>query len=312
MFLLLNFFILILSLLAILKGANLVSKYANRLSTSLKLSRFTIGFVFISIILMSPEIIISLTSSSQAIPTLGLGMLLGSAIADLTLAFAILVFISKKSLSIQSQTLKSYEGYIYLLFLPFLLGLDGAFSSIDGVILILAGIFAYFKVLEKDIEEKKDEPTPSKNNLKHFFFLILGVSLLLIGAHLIIFVTKNLASLYNFDILLVGLLFISLGALIPELTLAVDFIKKGYSSLAIGNLLGAALGNTTLVLGILALSNPFTFPARAIYLSGSFLIFAALILYQFMLSERSLNRKEARILLVFWLLFISSEMYFNF
>ena len=97
----------------------------------------------------------------------------------------------------------------------------------------------------------------------------------------------------------------------PELFFSLKSVKKHADSLAIGDILGTVLADATIVVGILAIINPFAFPPKIIYITGSFMVLASFVLFHFMRSGRTLSRREASLLFVFWLFFVLAEFVVN-
>ena len=64
-------------------------------------------------------------------------------------------------------------------------------------------------------------------------------------------------------------------------------------------------------MGVLALINPFSFPQRIIFVTGVFMVVASCTLFYFMKSGRSISKKEAHILLLFWVVFVLVEFMVN-
>ena len=86
-------------------------------------------------------------------------------------------------------------------------------------------------------------------------------------------------------------------------------MKKKDDSLAIGDILGTVLADATIVVGVLALVSPFYFPVKIIYITGLFMVVASFILFKFMKSGRSISKREAFILLIFWVFFVLVEFF---
>ncbi len=133
------------------------------------------------------------------------------------------------------------------------------------------------------------------------------MAILLVGAYFIVTSATSLATMIGISPIIIGMLVVGLGTTIPELFFSLKSIKRNNNSLAIGDILGTVLADATIVVGILALINPFSFSQEIIYVTGSFMLTASLILFKFMRSGRMLNRLEAFMLLLFWLVFIATE-----
>jgi len=304
-----NVFIFILSLFMVMKGATLATKYAARLAESFRLSKYTVGFIIVAIISILPETFIAISSAFNGVPSFGLGVLFGSNIADLTLVFAIIVLYAGRGLKVESKILKNRGGYHLLLLLPLVLGFDGYFSRLEGMALIIAGAVFYLAAFRNG---GGTAMAPHKNGrYKSFFMVLFSMAVLLAGAHFTVISATALAESLGVSSVLIGMLIVGLGTTIPELFFSLKAIKKRDDSLAVGDILGTVLADATIVVGILALVNPFSFPERTIYVTGAFMVLASFILFRFMHSERTLTKKEAVALCLFWLVFVLVEFMVN-
>lgn len=305
-----NAFIFIVALYMVIKGSTMATNYAGRLAESFRLSKYTVGFIIVAVISILPETFIAINAAIKGIPSFGLGMLFGSNIADLTLIFAILVFYAGRSLKVESKILKNHIIYPFILLFPLILGLDGYFSRIEGVILILAGAIFYYLALREGTDGTVPVVT-SNGRYKSIGMLLVSMAVLLVGAHFTVTSATSVASSLGVSPILVGMLIVGLGTTMPELFFSLRSIKKRDDSLAIGDLLGTVLADATIVVGILALVNPFAFPQKIIYITGVFMVLASFMLFRFMRSGRVLTRREATMLFAFWVVFVVVEFLAN-
>jgi len=101
-----NIIIFTVSFVLIIKGATLSTKYAFQLAESYKLSKYIVGFIVVAVISLIPEFFISINAALQGVPSLGLGILFGGNIADMTLVFAIVIFFAGRGIKVDSKILK--------------------------------------------------------------------------------------------------------------------------------------------------------------------------------------------------------------
>lgn len=305
-----NTFIFIVALYMIIKGSAMATTYAGRLAENFRLSKYTVGFIVVAVISILPETFIAINAAVEGMPSFGLGMLFGSNIADLTLIFAILVLYSGRSLKIESKILKNHVIYPFILLFPLILGFDGYFSRLEGSALIVAGAVFYYLALRNGA----DGMIPLSNSngrSKNILLLLVSMVILLIGAHFTVTSASAIASSLGISPILVGMLIVGLGTTMPELFFSLRSIKKRDDSLAIGDVLGTVLADSTIVVGILALVNPFAFPQKIIYITGMFMVLASFMLFRFMRSGRALARREAFMLFMFWIVFVAVEFVAN-
>jgi cation:H+ antiporter len=305
-----NLLILIVSLFFVAKGATLATKYSVFLAESCRLSKYVIGFIIIAVISILPETFVAINSALEGEPALGLGTLFGGNVADLTLVFAIIIFFSGRGIKIQSVILKNNIVYPLLLLVPIILGLNGHFSRMEGLALIVIGSIFYFLAFKNGVS-----CLPPKNNLdnrfKNLLLLIFSMAILLIASHFTVLSAMNLAHDLGIKPILIGVFIVGLGTVIPELLFSLKAVKKHDDSLAVGDILGTVLADATIVVGILALLSPFYFPPKIIYVTGLFMVVASFLVTYFMHTGRIISKKESKLLFLFWLFFILMEFLIN-
>ena len=301
-----NIFILAVALYLVIKGSTMATRYAGRLAESFNLSRYTVGFIIIAIISILPETFISITSAVSGVPEFGLGTLFGSNIADLTLIFAIIIWYSGRSLKVESKILKNQEVYPFLLLLPVLFGLNGHLSRVEGIALIIVGASFYYMALRDGNEEGVSIPEDGGKR-KNFLLLLFSMAVLLVGSHFTVTAATSVANNLHINPILIGMLVVGVGTTMPEFFFALKSAVKKDDSLAIGDILGTVLADATVVVGILAVIKPFYFPIRIVYITGAFMVVASYVLFKFMRSGRTISRREASLLLIFWLVFAVVE-----
>lgn len=290
----------------VIKGSAMATTYVSKLAESFRLSKYTIGFIIVAIISVLPETFVAINSAIKGISSFGLGVLFGGNVADLTLVFTILVLYAGKGLKVESKILKNHVVYPFILLLPLILGLDGYYSRVEGITLIIVGAIFYYITLRNGTRSAVSLNHGNNKN-KNFWMLLFSMAILLVGAYFIVTSATSLATMIGISPIIIGMLVVGLGTTIPELFFSLKSIKRNNNSLAIGDILGTVLADATIVVGILALINPFSFSQEIIYVTGSFMLTASLILFKFMRSGRMLNRLEAFMLLLFWLVFIATE-----
>lgn len=281
-------------------------RYAYKLAAGLKISGYMIGFLLIAIICALPETFISITSAIQDTPSLGMGTIFGSNVADLTLIFGLVIFLGGHGLKASGKIVKHDLLYILILSIPILLGLDGSYSRVDGLILVVAGIYFFRSMLKR--EQIKDETINRQFSIKYFFFLLISLTVLLLASD---FTVKNAilsAHQLNINPIFAGMFFIALGTTLPELFLSIKAVRENHEGLAIGDILGNVMTDASIVVGIVALISPFSFNPRIVYITGFFMVVSAIFLLYLMKTEKVLSKKAALMLIVFYALFVFTEI----
>ena len=282
-------------------GAYAVKAVAH-LARVMHATEFVTSFILIAFVSSLPEAFISIVSAIKGDPSLGIGTLLGSNIADLTLILGI-VGLAGKRLPIHSSIIRRDIFFVALTILPVLLGLDGTLSRIDAVALITAGI-AFVYVLMKERPYFHEEHHEYNHLAKSITVLIVSLTLLLLSANAIVWSTHSLAIGLGVSSILIGLVFTALGTTLPELTFSLQSIKKKHASLALGDILGVVVVDATIMVGITALIAPITLNLAIFGIIALFTVFAAVFAMLFMRSGEKLNQEESLALIFFYLAFV--------
>ncbi|HPD82112.1 MAG TPA: hypothetical protein PK357_03370, partial [Candidatus Pacearchaeota archaeon] len=208
---LLNLGLFLFSLIILIKFAGYAIKYSSRLAKALHLPEFLVSFFIIAVISVLPEATISIISAFRGEAELGLGTLLGSNVADLTLVFGIVTLFSSGGIQVKSKILNDKFFYLILLLFPLLLGFDGKFSRIDGIILITLGVLFFFRTymeskrFRKKFNNQKKEPFK-----KSLFLLILSLAVIIASAYFTVKFAINFSMDAKISEILIGLAIVAL------------------------------------------------------------------------------------------------------
>lgn len=308
----LNLALVLVFLFILIKCAGYAIKYSSHLAKALHFPEFIVSFFIVAFISVLPEATISIIAAFNGEPELGLGTLLGSNVADLTIVFGIVALFSSKGIKVKSKILSNNFYYLVLLLFPLILGFDGRLSRIDGAVLMLLGLVFYIKIyLDRHRFHKKFNHTVQEPILKNLFLLILSIGVILLCASLTVKYAVNFANDVKLPAVLIGLTIIALGTCLPELIFSIKAVRKNHDSLALGDILGTVITDATLILGLVALISPFSYNIYNIYVTGVAMFLAGVLVTTFMRSEKSINKKEGIWLIVAYLVFIFIEFYVN-
>ena len=303
-----NFFLLVLALAVVLQGASLSARYAERIAESFHMSRYLVGFIVVSFVAILPETFIAINAALQGQPSMGVGTLFGSNVIDLTLIMAILTILAgKRGIRVEKGLFKKLRIYPLFLTIPLLLGLDGEFTRAEGATLIIVGIIFYYYMFRNavGISSRSEEIRHRTRNIVLFLGAML---LLLIGAHFTSSAAVSLAEAMKVSPILIGVLIVSFGTTLPELSFSAKAIKHRKDAMAVGDVLGSVLADATIVVGIVAMIAPFTFSQTITYVAGGFMVASSIILLVFMKSKLKITRREAWLLITVWVAYIVAEV----
>ncbi len=248
---------MVLGLIAAIVGAAVLSQAADKfvdgaasIAHLLKVSPIVIGAVIIGFGTSAPEMLVSGIAAAGGDGDLGVGNIIGSNIANLSLilgAAALLV-----TLRIDSSVLRREAPLATVSTILFVIVLQGGISFSEGLLLVLfmaIGLYllltggngntALLAELEEEIEE--DEPG-SVGPL--ILTTVIGLVGTVGGAWVLVWGATEVADALGFNDGFVGLTLVAVGTSLPELVTAVTAARSGHDELIVGNLLGSNIFNS--------------------------------------------------------------------
>lgn len=288
-------------------------KSLEKIGSFLKISEFVLGFILMAFATSLPELFVGVTSALAHNSALALGNIIGSNIADLTFVIGITIILAK-GIPIKSKKIRKDAIHMFFIAaLPVILMIVGqTLSRLDGAILVGVG-FLYGR---KMIIERKTYKKPFKDKVKkeevilNSFLFIISVVLLFLSAHFIVKYATSLSIELKLSSLLIGLFIIAIGTTLPELVFGSSAVLSGHSGLALGNLIGSIVVNSTLILGVTALIWPITISASFLIflISAIFMLIIAFLFVGFVGSGK-LNWTIGVSLVLFYVVFVIIEFY---
>lgn len=301
----LDFLLFIVSLLVVVKAADYAIRYSSSLADSLNLSKQVVGFLIVAAISVLPEMLISIQAALQGIPSFGIGTLFGSNVADVSLVFFLVLLFTKKGIKVESKMLKDQYWYFLAIAVPLILGYNGYYSRLEGALMLLTGVLFHVHAIQRNKQVLNKVKT--QFSFKTLTLLLASLALLLMGSHFTVESGVAIAETLHISPILVGMLFVALGTTLPETFFSIKAVKNNLDSLALGDILGTVMTDATIIVGIVALIQPFAFDERLVHLTGLYMLLGTMLLFYFMQSGRILKKREGIFLFVFYIVFVFTE-----
>lgn len=303
---------LIVALILIAKSADLIVHTSVNLAKRLGISEFNIGFFVIGLATTTPEFFVGLQSAIDGNPQLSLGNLIGASIVLLTLIVGVNAVFSGEVLFIKTFSQKDMWLTSFVIVAPAFLLWDESLSRPDGLLLLTLYLI-FYRVMNKEqsfTEHLKHSfDKPHHHTLRPFAILVLGIAGLLVSSKIIVEAAEFIAVSLNIPYVVIGLLLLSIGTNLPELTVLFSTLKNRQQQIGIGDFLGSALANTP-VLGLVALIYPIHLEAPLkVFLSLGMLFLALLTFNAYFSIDKKINRLEGISLVALYAFFIFTELY---
>lgn len=133
--------------------------------------------------------------------------------------------------------------------------------------------------------------------VRQFFFLVLGLILLILGAKLIVNSGIKIAGRYGISEIIIGITLITAGTALPELFTSIAALIKQKAEISMGNVIGSTIFNIFVILGAVIVISPITVPVALLNFDLLFLILFTLILVTLLRTSDRIIRVEGALLL---------------
>ena len=264
--------IFIIGLALTIKGGDWFVDSASWFAEATGIPKFVVGATVVSFATTLPELLVSVRAAMNGSAQLAIGNAIGSVTANTTLIMGV-------SLVAMAGAIRRKE--IFLkggLLLAAIVGLTLLSLSGDLPVwsaYILWAIFIVFMVTNA-LEGKKSAAIEVKGTFdkqavpSKILFFILGTASIVLGAEFLVSSGKTLAAGIGISETIIGFTVIALGTSLPELVTTLTAIRKKENSLSVGNIIGANIIDTTLILPLCAVINGRPLPVERINLVFDF------------------------------------------
>ena len=307
-----DFVIFILAMAGLIFGADFIVNQSERIALRFNISEFVIGSTLIALGTSLPEMAASMAASFDNKPELAIANAVGSNIINITLVLGIIFLISKPFKPERDFFAKDSIWALMPILVFLLMSIDGHIGKFDAMLLFIL-MFAYLLFLLNDaqseeIEEIDEELKRNFSWLNSILLLLFGFILVVVGANFAIDSASNIASHFGVSEWLIGVAVIAFGTSLPELIVSIAAAMRGKVGMAIGNIIGSNLANTTMVIGGAAMVNSLNINLEAYYFDLA-LMTAATIMLIYITSNKLYSKPAGISLLILLALFIEEKIY---
>jgi cation:H+ antiporter len=294
-----DFIVLVSGVLGMAFSSERVVTYGRRIATALQVHPFLVGLTLVSIGTDLPEIVNALLSSYLGHGDINAGDSLGSAITQITLIMGLLALVGKSFKVNRREVISTGSLMILALFLFSWMSADGVISRVDSVLLLaLWGISIFFIGVTANLEgfHRSDDYSVWKD----LALMLLSFGGVALGAYFTINSVISLSSSWNIPEYFVSFIAVGIGTSLPEL--AVDFtaIRRGEAEIAIGDLMGSSLIDSTVSIALGALFFPITVSTAYVFPTALLAIFAAAAVMALLVAMGKVNKATGVILLLIY------------
>jgi len=297
-------------------GGEFVVRGSAGLAKALGVSPLLIGLVVIAFGTSSPELFVSISALADGTPSIAVGNVIGSNIANILLVLGLGALMRR----IPSRSAVLYrDGAVLLGVSGFFiyLAMRGQIDQSAGYVLIgllfVYLAFSYFQervVLSPEARAQAGryrnvlELMRNNGTFRYLIYAVVGIGMLLFGARILVASAIEVATTMGVSEEVIAVSLVAVGTSIPELAAVIVATIRRHSELVLGGILGSNIFNILLVLGVpslfwnIEISQEFL--DRDLWVMGG----AVAVLLPFLVTSRALGRLEGVALLAMYAAYI--------
>lgn len=302
--------ILLLSLGIILMSAELFTNGIEWLGRKLKLSEGAVGSVLAAVGTALPETMIPIIAiclgRDKAAEDIGIGAILGAPFMLGTLAFfvtglavIIMRILGKRGtlINIDKKVMRRDLGFFLVVYsIAILASFLSYGKGFVAILLVLAYCFYLYKTFTEDAVECHDDlcilwcarsnPQPGMGVI--LFQVFLALVGIVVGAEIFVHATENIATFINIPVFVLAVIITPIATELPEKFNSIIWMSKRKDTLALGNITGAMVFQSSIIPAIGILITPWHLQALALVTAIIALASAGLI-YLHLIFRRDLK-----------------------
>ena len=282
-----NILEVIAGLVLLIWGADRFVHGAAATARNLGVTPLLVGLTVVAFATSAPEILVSVVASLRGEPGLAIGNAIGSNIVNIGLVLGCVALI--RPIQLRSATLRrEMPALLAVTLLTVSLFLDSFLSIIDGLVMLTGLIIVMIWLARLGMRSAPSDPIkieyeaeiPADVSMKMaIFWLLFGIGTLLIGAHLLVDGSIEVARFLGVSEVVIGILLVAFGTSLPELAVSLVSVMKGEYGLAIGNIVGSNIFNLLAVIGVAATIAPFALAPSVLSLHIFVMVAFTLVLF---------------------------------
>lgn len=258
---LLQFVLLVVGFVMLIKGADWFVEGASKVADRFGIPQIVIGLTIVAMGTSLPEAAVSISAATKGSADITVGNVLGSNSLNVLVILGLTSVI--RAIAVKKNTMR-YE-------MPFTIAitvmlatmglLDNQVGRLEGVIL-WGCMFLYLAYLvwvsksDKDAIEEAAKADEKESMLKMFLMILIGAGMIVFGSDITVDAATAIATGFGMSQRLVGLTIVAFGTSLPELVTSCTAAVKGKADIAVGNIVGSNIFNVLFVVGTTALITP--------------------------------------------------------
>jgi cation:H+ antiporter len=301
--------LVVLGVIGLYAGGELLVRNASRLAAALGVAPLVIGLTVVAFGTSAPELAATLVAAFRGAPSLAVGNVLGSNIANIGLILGLMALVYPLTTG-ASFVRREVPYLVGVTVLAAVLFVDGRLGWVEGSVLLLA-LVAFLALAFRtpaaaavsDVPIEVGDRTRS-GALGALALALVGIAVLVGAAHVLVTGAVSLAEALGVSERVIGLTMVAVGTSLPELASSLVAAMRREAALILGNIIGSNVFNLAFVLGLAAVVHPIEVDAVALRVDLLSMAVFTLVMVPIVVTGLRVGRREGTVLLVGYLAYV--------
>ncbi|OGY99111.1 MAG: hypothetical protein A2945_05340 [Candidatus Liptonbacteria bacterium RIFCSPLOWO2_01_FULL_52_25] len=295
--------------------AGLLIESTDHLARHFHKNGFIVAFFVLGFITSISEISVAVNATIKGVPEISAGNLVGASFVILLFIIPFLAAIGNKIELRHTLSRQNLRLALVTILLPVLFVVDEDLTRIEGVLMLIIYIALLVAIRGQketisNLKNIKEDLLPKGHPIvRDAAMVVLAGVFIFIAGHFFVEQSVYFASALGVPNSLIGLVLLSLGTNVPEITIAIRSIIKAHKDIAFGDYVGSAVTNTPIFALLPIVNGTFRVESSEFIATAWLMSLGLIAFYIFARSERSISRREGFLLLVFYALFLIVQVW---
>lgn len=307
----LDFILFVLAFFAMWVGSGFSVRGVEKISENTKISSFLVSFFILGFFTSVSELSVAFFSVLDNTPQVSVGNIIGASSILTLLVIPLLSLVDKTVRFEENSTSVNLPLAYFVISLPVFLILDRQLLIFDAFVIIVALVILVINTsIKKPILEKIEDflEFHNVNIIKELSKILLGVSLIITASKYIVDTSVLYANSFSIPPFLIGLLVISIGTNLPELSIFLRATAGHKKGIALGDYVGSAVMNTAVFAFLIIFNYDPIYLGEAVKYNLFLLPLGSILLLLF-IKDRRLPTIESITLLFLYVIFVIYELF---
>ena len=280
-----EYIILLISLVAIVFGADYLVSGAVAIARKYHVSDFVIGAAIVGVGTSMPELVVSLIGAIQGNSDVAIGNVVGSNIFNVLGILGITgmffpIAVSRANMRFEIPLCIFVSVVLMLQAFNMFNGDEPVIGRVDGIVLLIFFVYFMWYSFWRDGKNAKKEEVSGNEETTPLWLAAVkvlgGLAVLITGCHFFVEEAVVIARNFGVDDAFISITLIACGTSLPELAASVAAAFKKNTQMALGNIVGSNIFNITFILGLSSQISPLH-SAGITVVDYAVMIFAAIL-----------------------------------